>query len=388
VAGAAAAHLRAAALVPPPVISLNLGESDFVHETKLDKNGVPCNSFAAHAASCETASDDAPKRFYKFCYVNKDTAQTCALPIANAHDHNEGEIEVVRKVFLHVKSDKHKGPVVVNNQQADLDYNQRGEYYLTYDAEDSSGNKATTIKFTVFMVDHEPPTIHSPSVTPETPKSGVFLVLPITASDTYDGEVTDVVKVQLTHPDGQEETLSMISEDAVRVDTTKHGKWSLKVTARDFASAFGKDYHDNEASLAGHVVITDGSITEVKFGEQVTTYKPKPAPPVLPPLPELGPVTVAPHARHYVPPVLMLHLGGNVVARGSPFGVHRTEQKYRAHLQSKGLSQKLVDDHVAMIVAREERLAAKLGAKAVWHGGRTITASELFTLSHSLDYKH
>ena len=76
--------------------------------------------------------------------------------------------------------------------------------------------------------------------------------------------------------------------------------------------------------------------------------------------------TPAPTKRHYVPPVLMLNFGGGQVQRTSPFGKLKTEHAYRAHLQSKGLSNETIEDHIRLIVEREERLAKSLGQDNKW----------------------
>ena len=83
--------------------------------------------------------------------------------------------------------------------------------------------------------------------------------------DNYDGDVTDMVKVKLTHPSGFSETVSSLDPETVRVDTHKHGTWMIDVKARDLASAFGKNYMDNVASIKGVVVVANGQITQIKF---------------------------------------------------------------------------------------------------------------------------
>ena len=367
-----ASNLRAshtAALVPPPVISLNLAN---VRAATQDSKGIPCNSFGADQAFCAKHKGDptTQKIFYKFCAVGQDDASTCELPQAAAHDHHEGKIPVTTTIKLYVRSDKHKGPVIANKVVSKIDWDQRGEYRIRYDAKDSSGNAANSVYFHLFMVDHVAPVITTPVIAPEKNK-GRFVVLPITAKDNYDGDVTDMVKVKLTHPSGFSETVSSLAPETVRVDTHKHGTWTIDVKARDLASAFGLNYMDNVASTKGVVVVANGQITQIKFGKEVTTYKPKPHIQPLPMKPKPS-VPKGPHVKHYTPPIVMLHFGGNLVARGSPFGAHHTEKNYRKHLRQAGVSQEVIDNQVAMIVAREERLAVKLGPKAVWKPGQPL----------------
>ena len=364
---AATASAARVALESPPVITLDLASQGALQEVQsvgVDKDGKPCNSFAADADSCESGKID-KRVFFKFCEVGKDTAATCELPTANAHDHHEGTIPVTQSVFLHVASAKHAGPKVVDTKVPGntIDFNQRGEYYIKYDAADTSGNKANTISFHVFMVDHTPPVITTPVVTPQ--GSDRFLVLPITATDDYDGDVTDVVKVQMTAPDGRSTTTSTLDAEEVKVDTLQHGMWTIEATARDFASAFGKDYADNVATKKGHVIVKDGQVTEYKFGDQTTTYEPEPT------ISPLEPTTPEPSRKHYVPPVLMLHFGQKMVARGSPFGRQHTEAAYRAHLIAKGVELSVVEQHVNEIIAREEKFAANNPA-AAWKAGMQL----------------
>ena len=94
---------------------------------------------------------------------------------------------------------------------------------------------------------------------------------------------------------------------------------------------------------------------------------PTPAPT---PAPTSSP-TPAPTTRHYVPPVLVLHFGApggakQVVQRTSPFGKLKTENNYRQHLKSKGLNSEVIEDHIRLIVEREQRLAKQLGQDNKW----------------------
>ena len=131
-------------------------------------------------------------------------------------------------------------------------------------------------------------------------------------------------------PNGRSNATSSLDKSEIKVDTLAYGMWTIEATARDFASACGKDYMDNVATKSGRGIVRDGSVTEYKFGVQVTTDKPKPV------INLLEPATPEPTRKHYVPPVLMLHSGQKLVARGSPYGRQHTEEAYRKHLIDKG----------------------------------------------------
>ena len=352
-------------LTSPPVISLSLSEqaAQDIHRVKSDAQGRPCNSVAADQKSCSTSQRHV---YYKFCHVMDDTAETCELPSAQAHDHHEGALPVVTTVFLHVRSDPHKSSFVVDARANDnqIDFKQRGEYYINYDAMDHSGNKATTVSFHVFLVDHEPPTIAVAS-DPITPAAR-FVQLPITALDRYDGDVTDVAKLQVTQPGGQN---TRTVHGAVTIDTELAGSWALRVVARDFASAFGRSYRDNVSHKLGTVEVAGGRVTRVKLGTQVTDVEAPTAKQEAEALGDSGGAHKHKKGAHYVPPVLMLSFGGKLVSRGSPWGVHHTQKAYRAHLRKEGVGAAEIERHVSIITAREERLAKSLGPEAVWKGG-------------------
>ena len=65
--------------------------------------------------------------------------------------------------------------------------------------------------------------------------------------------------------------MSSFDKSEVKIDTLAHGMWTIEATAHDFASACGKDYVDNVATKSGRGIVRDGSVTEYKFGDQVTT---------------------------------------------------------------------------------------------------------------------
>lgn len=254
-----------------------------------------------------------------------------------------------------------------------IDYNKRGEYRLIFDAADHSGNKADTVYFHFFIVDHEKPTITVPAqkTLAAFPVNNRFFNMKFQASDNYDGDVSDTLQITVTKPNGQTKIHKAAS---LNIDTHKRGKYNLFVTAHDFASAFGKNYKSNGVARSGYVYIHKNRKVTVHFGptelnytpkaEVLKTVKPKPAYHKL--------------AKHhvYVPPVIMLFDTDTnaLLGRGSAFGADQTETKYRTHLRSMGLSKEEEEMHVAEIVAREQRLAKLLGPAAKWHDSTNLMA--------------
>jgi len=351
-------------LAPPPVISLDLGAASDIHVTASDASGNPCNSFAADKAACHAVRVSADGHggggqiFYKFCEVGD---HGCELPAASAQDHHEGALTVTTSTFLHVRSDQHALPSVVDAKVAAVDFDQRGEFYMTYDAADSSGNAATQIKFHVFVVDLLPPTL---TLTP--PSAGGALQVSARAVDAYDGDVSDTIALRLTTPRG--ESFAHTGGGAVAIDAAQSGTWKVSATARDFASAFGKDYASNAVQVSGTVTVAGGQLASYDIGAQTASFATTTTTTAA--APSTGSGGGGGGGRHYIPPVLAISWGGHVVARGSPFGVHHTEKAYRAHLANDiGLAASTIEQHVASIIAREERLARK-HPEMVWNGGK------------------
>ena len=198
------------------MISLLLSESE-LEQGPTDLNGVPCVSSLANQVSChDTVESEAPVH-YAFCEVSEDGPESCPEPVASAHDHHDGDIEVITTRRLFVRSDPHKAMVISNELVTTIDYSQRGEYTLLYEASDRAGNKANAMIFHMFVRDTKPPQlspgvhsddllqtimghhnyVHVPGAeTTVAPHGGyanhhVFKLPPIRAFDAYDGDVGD-----------------------------------------------------------------------------------------------------------------------------------------------------------------------------------------------------
>ena len=98
------------------------------------------------------------------CNVLTDNGTSCPLPKPQAYDHHEGVLDTVEEVRrLQLKSDPKEQVQAVNLNVSSIDYNQRGEYVISYDAVDSSGNMAETLHFAVIIQDIVPPVLQHDS---------------------------------------------------------------------------------------------------------------------------------------------------------------------------------------------------------------------------------
>jgi hypothetical protein len=356
-----------------PVISLDLtsikGDSKdyaFLKNELADSKKIPCASLAANKAECNAASkipahqQKASKTYYAFCYVNKDNKDSCPEPEASAHDHHDGDLSVTKKVMLVIDSPKHSGPKMVKQIVPHIDYTRRGEYRLIFDAQDKSGNKADTVYFHFFIVDHDRPQISIPPLTTlkAFPVSSRWFNMKFKAYDNYDGDVSDTIQIKVTNPNGK---TTVVKASHINIDTNLVGKSNIHVYAHDYASAFGKGYKSNGVARTGYTIIHGNHKVTVHFGAHDLNYTPKV---------EHAPIAANPHAYHkiekkhvYIPPVIMLFDTGSneLIGRGSAWGSHKSEDTYRMHLRKVGLSKEEEEQHVAAIVAREQRIAKMLG---------------------------
>ena len=135
-------------------ITLELSEElvQQLHSTETDAAGVPCRSTGADQGSCGKHAGHV--QYYASCNVLLDNGVTCPEPEASAHDHHEGAIPIKKTVRLYVESPKQQPAKLVDRVVSAVSYTMRGEYTLTYDAADSSGNAADSVVFHFFLVDH------------------------------------------------------------------------------------------------------------------------------------------------------------------------------------------------------------------------------------------
>jgi hypothetical protein len=79
------------------------------------------------------------------CPAKASDEKSCGLPTATAYDHHDGlGVDVTKEIYMALPEEK-----IVDK----INYNLRSEYFVLYDAVDSSGNEADTVTFTVVIND-------------------------------------------------------------------------------------------------------------------------------------------------------------------------------------------------------------------------------------------
>ena len=110
----------------PPTISLDLaGMAGGYHDFKLPVGKHP-----------KITAGPSAQAYGKTCEVLESDAASCAEPKATAWDHHEQEVTVSKTTILYIASWPQEAPVEVFREVAAIDYDQRGEYILYYDAKD------------------------------------------------------------------------------------------------------------------------------------------------------------------------------------------------------------------------------------------------------------
>jgi hypothetical protein len=360
------------------VISLQLS-GQHITSGKTDLNGVPCASLMADKVSCANDVHGKAPVHYAFCEVSEDGPESCPEPVATAHDSNDGEVEVITTRRLFVKSNAHKYPEMANTLVQAIDYSQRGEYTLLYEAADSAGNKAAAMIFHIFNKDTKPPQL-SPAPPPGEGEMGELLHLPgthwsagtentggydstgltrnfklpsIRAFDAYDGDVAGTVTILV---DG------VAYDPAVGIDAglEQQGQRAITATAHDYADCFGKDMQDNESQLTGTLTVGAGT-SVVEWGGQVTVFQ-------SPMIATTAPITVGHSGHDLAPPVIHLQQDGTTVTRSSPYGQAVTKEKFVSNLQALGHSEHRINQALSDIVKSEMHLAFVLGEGGSWKG--------------------
>jgi len=157
-------------------------DSDLFRENRETESTENLNGgYYSEYCQMDQPGHDAPKVSNSFadeCEVSQNenypgVKQKCDEPSATAYDHHEGDISAsittVWKLF--VKSDEGKLPVQQHNERysnaehtddlTGINRDQRGEYVITYDVEDSAGNRAEQVQFALIMLDSIAPNLSS-----------------------------------------------------------------------------------------------------------------------------------------------------------------------------------------------------------------------------------
>jgi hypothetical protein len=267
----------------PPVITLDLSSNygynpihaltDTYNEHRICHTGTEYSGIG-HPGSplaCDAAGvgEDHPRfqqTYAKHCMVSENIHGakncpgadcTCPEPTAQAFDHHQGQIDVVKTVHLLMRSDPRSMPVPLDVTLADIDYGIRGEYTLRYEAEDESGNAAENVLFAMIMLDHEAPAIFMPALFPDvvqscdvdgnyvSSSSGSHQIIKIpptaTARDLYDLVVDDRLKATVASPSGASHVYSNAADSAnpmnnMLIDSYSTGTYTITYKAEDFAN--------------------------------------------------------------------------------------------------------------------------------------------------------
>jgi hypothetical protein len=241
----------------PPVISLNLAAG---HTTVSAAYSQAGNKAPAHG-------NYKANSFARRCNVvtsptsaNLKAAQTnCPSPDATAYDHHQGDltsqVTVVAKQY--VTSAKNSNPVktdrtaaVKNNKLGAAEYANRGEFVLTYNVNDASGNAAEELVFAMIMVDKNAPVIVPPA--PETieacqeatGKRCIAQRFTATATDAYDNKQGKDAYRTFTFAVGTANPVAY-KGNTIKVELKQTGDQTVFFVATDFADIFGKNNQDN-----------------------------------------------------------------------------------------------------------------------------------------------
>jgi hypothetical protein len=261
VAVAAAADLEA------PVISLNLAghghESDQAHQSASNFADECCNGVGCSGGDC-------------------------ALPVASAYDHHDGDISsaITIEYAMFVLSDPGCDPVQTNQTLSQSEFDARlqpnafrGEFVLRYDVADSAGNAAETVTYALIMRDTISPTYQGTDITQTKPYGAVhtqFNAIPlIQFQDTYDA---DYVKVDFDH-DGTVTTLESSNSTVCAApceyqvpDATKTSGYlcsgtTVEAKAYDYADIFGDNNADNVATFTFGYELTDAGAPSITLAQ-------------------------------------------------------------------------------------------------------------------------
>lgn len=279
----------------PPTISLDLDESTLTQYAQ-PKSGVNC---AANSAFCRQrtganayggGTHGYTENFSKTCPAGPRTdATSCPVPTARAYDHHDGELSVVKKIYL-VNNNGVKGSTTQTFDK--INYALRSEWLMTFDAEDNAGNKAQQIVFAMILDDTTAPTITpktgSPHVleacdkdnTGQDVASRQYWLAPNNnpAMDNYDGDLTNELKITVKAPNaaqGNTYTQNSVTPPRIELNTHVLGTWTMTYSVHDHAGMFGANGQDNSASMIGQVVVRDTIAPALYCNKQKCVFETK-----------------------------------------------------------------------------------------------------------------
>merc|ERR1711865_919681 len=218
-------------------------------------------------------------------WAGKGVSKACGLPIAKAYDHHDGALKVDTHLLLVRSAPTNQGmPLKINKKctqypkakeacaQKFIQWKQRAEYIVKYNAKDNSGNSAEQVVFAVILQDHVRPKIAvSRNKSFEAVKnlnhchSNVQAWPAMTVTDNVDTRIGEGFKMSAKGPRAQR-----------HLDTHTLGTRTAIYTANDFAARFGKSGRNNQANKVKASVKGKGA----KCTLSKTALKPRTANPV------------------------------------------------------------------------------------------------------------
>ena len=152
-----------------------------------------------------------------------------------------------------------------------IDYTQRATYLIFFDAQDSAGNHAEQVVFSIILDDLTPPSISACTDNAKTyveaaTAQAAALCWSDTASDTYDGDVTGTIRYEVVNTAVSSVPLQCstsagswcdATDAATLIDGNTIGVFVITVRANDHAGAYGHGFSDNAATSVRKVVVHD-----------------------------------------------------------------------------------------------------------------------------------
>jgi hypothetical protein len=264
----------------PPVISLNLATDAIKVSSAYNGYDAQKNAYKTNPTSHSHYSANS---FARRCNVvvngksTTDAQKNCPSPDATAYDHHQGDltssVKVLAKQF--VTSAPNTDPVKTNRVAAlnqakthlgASEYKNRGEFVLTYNVQDASGNAAEELVFAMIMVDREAPKIVMPTrntvieaCLEKTSTRCVAKGFTASATDSYDVGTTRspnayrTFKFKLNTPDFVE------YKNQIQVELKNTGAQTISFKATDFADIFGEGNQDNVSQDAITYTVVDNT---------------------------------------------------------------------------------------------------------------------------------
>jgi hypothetical protein len=272
------AVLAAAAAANAPRISLDLTEA------RAQGVAVDPNQISNHVDGQDLGYDGSGSTpvlsrqdWTQRCPAKTSTEVTCPQPKASAYDHNNGVLDVTKRIYRinvdAVDQAAQGGTDEASNLVTTISYADRASYLIKFDAMDHSGNHAEQIVFALILDDTTNPSISlcMPAAQTVQANTAWTLCTSSTATDNIDsqtavtGTMTYTIQEQATSLFLKQGTRAELTaaEIATKIDTMTTGEFNIVATAHDFAGVYGKPDAstlvggDNSDTTSAKVTVVD-----------------------------------------------------------------------------------------------------------------------------------